>query len=466
MRLNERRKDDSYQSFFINAVEGQFQSTPEGRFMIVNPALAKMCGYSSPEEMVDSITDIARQYYVDAEDRKTFKNTIDADGFISDFEHATRRKDGSILWASTSARAVRDDQGNLLFYEGVHVDITRRKQAESALKESEEHYRSLFENATEAIFVAQDGRIALLNPAMTSVVGYAADEVDELKLKPFAEFIHPEDQGMVIDRHFRRLNGEEFPGSYSFRILHKDKSIRWVELSTVLIAWNNKPGTLNFMSDITQAKQAEETLAESEEKFRHIFESANDAFLVMDQTVISDCNARAMEMFCCTREQIIGLTPCCLSPDYQPDGKESVPAITSYVAKAYDGQRQMFNWQFFRGDDGLFFAEVSLNSFISARRRYVLAVLRDITDIRKQWEEYKNLYNNLQDMSAMVAERVERMNRIGAEKMEEFKESMGKALGIMKRRRLNVGGRQAQLDDNRQTDDTAGNDPGAVRPAC
>jgi conjugal transfer/entry exclusion protein len=126
----------------------------------------------------------------------------------------------------------------------------------------------------------------------------------------------------------------------------------------------------------------------------------------------------------------------------------------------------MFNWQFFRGDDGLFFAEVSLNSFISARRRYVLAVLRDITDIRKQWEEYKNLYNNLQDMSAMVAERVERMNRIGAEKMEEFKESMGKALGIMKRRRLNVGRRQAQLDDNRQTDDTAGNDPGAVRPAC
>ncbi len=466
MRLNERRKDDSYQSFFMNAVEGQFQSTPEGRFMIVNPALAKMCGYASPEEMVDSITDIARQYYVDAEDRKTFKNTIAADGFISDFEHATRRKDGSTLWASTSARAVRDDQGNLLFYEGVHVDITRRKQAENSLKESEERYRSLFENATEAIFVAQDGRIALLNPTTTSIFGYTADEVNELILRPFVEFIHPEDQGLVIDRHVRRLKGEEFPGSFSFRIVHKDTSIRWVELNTVLIEWNEGPATLNFMSDITQAKQAEETLAESEEKFRHIFESANDAFLVMDQAIITDCNARAMEMFGCSGEHIIGLTPCCLSPDFQLDGKESIPAIMSYLDKAHDGQRQMFNWQFVRGGDETFLAEVSLNSFISARRRYVLAVLRDITDIRKQWEEYKNLYNNLQDMSVMVAERVERMNRLGAEKMEEFKESMGKALGMMRRRRLNVGRRQAQLDDNRQTDDTAGNDPGAVRPTC
>ncbi|MEI6316056.1 MAG: PAS domain S-box protein [Syntrophus sp. (in: bacteria)] len=207
-------------------------------------------------------------------------------------------------------------------------------------------------------------------------------------------------------------------------------------------------------------KTTVETLAASEEKFRHIFESANDAIMVMDRNVITDCNAQAMEIFGYAREQIIGQTPYRLSPDIQPDGEESIPGITDYVAKAYDGQAQMFNWQFVRGDEELFFAEVSLNSFISSRRRYILAVIRDITDIRKQWEEYKNLYTNLQDTFVMVADHTEKMNALGAEKMEEVKESMGKALDMMKRRRLDSGRRQ----DNRQADDATGNDAGALQP--
>ena len=136
-------------------------------------------------------------------------------------------------------------------------DITERKRAEEALRESEEKYRSLFENANEAIFVAQDGKLVFVNPMTVMMTGYS---VEELMSRPFIEFIHQDDRDMVIDRHVRRMKGDEIPPLYSFRIIQRDGNIRWVELSTVLINWVGKPATLNFLSDITERKQAEEEL--------------------------------------------------------------------------------------------------------------------------------------------------------------------------------------------------------------
>ncbi len=139
------------------------------------------------------------------------------------------------------------------------------KQAEEALRESEEKYRNLFENVNEAIFVAQDGKIVFLNPMTAMVTGYSSEE---LMKGPFVEFIHPDDQDMVIERHVRRIKGEELPHIYSFRIIHKDGNIRWVELNAVLINWKGKTATLNFLSNITERKQAEEQLKQTLESLR------------------------------------------------------------------------------------------------------------------------------------------------------------------------------------------------------
>ena len=152
----------------------------------------------------------------------------------------------------------------------MHQDITNRKQVEEALKEMEVQYRNLFENANEAIFVAQDGWLVFLNPMSTMMIGYSGEE---LMAKSFTEFIHPDDREMVINRHSRRMKGEEIPFPYSFRIIHKDGNSKWVEVNPVLINWIGRPATLNFMSDITDRKQVEETLRESEEKYRSLFEN-------------------------------------------------------------------------------------------------------------------------------------------------------------------------------------------------
>jgi PAS domain S-box-containing protein len=131
------RSEEKYRALFDNAVMGIFQSTPEGRFITVNPAAAKMCGYSSPEEMVAGITDIATQHYVDPEERDLFIRAIEKEGFVRNFEHRTFRKDGSVFWVSVSARAVKDRRGKIIYYEGTHEDIQWRKEAEEALRASE-----------------------------------------------------------------------------------------------------------------------------------------------------------------------------------------------------------------------------------------------------------------------------------------------------------------------------------------
>ena len=136
-----RRAEEKYRGIFENAVEGIFQTTVDGRFVTANPALARMFGYDSPEELLENVSDIGEQLYVDPERRAEFDRLIRQHGFVSGFELEIYRKDGSVMWASTSARAIRGAGGEIVGYEGTTEDITERKQAEQALREIREAER-------------------------------------------------------------------------------------------------------------------------------------------------------------------------------------------------------------------------------------------------------------------------------------------------------------------------------------
>jgi len=169
----------------------------------------------------------------------------------------------------------------------IYDDVTDRKQAECALRESEEKYRALFENAGEAIFVAQDGRVAFLNPMTAQITGYSSEEITS---RPFVDFIHADDRDMITDRHTRRLQGEDIPRSYTFRMLRKNGGLLWVQLDTVLINWQGKPATLNFMTDITERKRIEDALRESEHELRALFKSMLNAFVLFESVFDRDGN--------------------------------------------------------------------------------------------------------------------------------------------------------------------------------
>lgn len=130
-----RLAEENYRSIFENALEGIFQSSPEGRFIRVNPALAQIYGYDSPQEMTEQITNISEQLYVDPERRIEFGELLDQQEFVKDFEYRCYCKDGTIIWTQIDARAVKDSTGNLLYYEGIVQDITDRKRREADLRQ-------------------------------------------------------------------------------------------------------------------------------------------------------------------------------------------------------------------------------------------------------------------------------------------------------------------------------------------
>ncbi len=134
------------------------------------------------------------------------------------------------------------------------LDITRRIQAEQALRISEEKYRLISEKASDAIFVAQDGVIKFPNPTVLAMTGFSAEELARI---PFIEHVHPEDRDMVLSAHEKRIRGEALPGTYPFRIINRHGVEYSVELSATQILWEGRPATLNMIRDITHQKQLE-----------------------------------------------------------------------------------------------------------------------------------------------------------------------------------------------------------------
>jgi two-component system, cell cycle sensor histidine kinase and response regulator CckA len=125
-----RQAEEKFRSLFENAVEGIFQTTVDGRYLSVNPALSRMCGYSSPEEMMAEVRDVGRTVYADPQIREEFKRLIQERGVIEGFEYQIRRKDGAKIWISENAHAVRDARGRIVSYEGTVEDISERKRSE------------------------------------------------------------------------------------------------------------------------------------------------------------------------------------------------------------------------------------------------------------------------------------------------------------------------------------------------
>ncbi|MDP8228032.1 MAG: PAS domain S-box protein, partial [Candidatus Electryoneaceae bacterium] len=134
------------------------------------------------------------------------------------------------------------------------TDVSELKSAHEKLRESDLRHRLLVENANDAIFIAQDEAIKFPNPKTEELTGCSAEELANMS---FLEFIHPEDRDMVLDKHKRRLKGEDFPSTYSFRIINRDGEKLWTQLNSILITWEGRPATLNFLRDITEQKKLE-----------------------------------------------------------------------------------------------------------------------------------------------------------------------------------------------------------------
>lgn len=230
-----------------------------GCFAFANAAMARLLGIERPEELLgkEVCNFVHPDYQRSARERVNV--TLHKNASVPLAEERFIRVDGTDIDVEVAAAGITF-QGQ----KGAQVvvrDITERKRAEAALRESEEKYRLVVENAYESIMVIQDGMLKFVNPRVGETLGLSDEE---LQGAPYLDFIHPDDRDTVLQRLEKRIRGEPIPPYRPFRLVKKDGSIRWVETSAVLITWEGRPALLGFVTDVTNRRKMEEELLKAE----------------------------------------------------------------------------------------------------------------------------------------------------------------------------------------------------------
>ena len=264
---------------FENAQFGVFQTSREGAFINTNDALAKILGYRSREDLVDSISDIARQIHVDPERRAEFLRRLETDGAVQGFEAQVRRKDGKKIWISISARLLADGAGPA-HYEGIIEDITDRKDVEEALRSTEEKFSKAFQAspAAKSIVRASDRRFIDVNDRFLALLGYTKNEIIGRTVEELDLWFDQSDREILQKsiEQFGRLRDVEM----SLRA--RDGTERRVLGSAEIIHVDGEPCVLSLAYDITERKRMDEMLRASEHRYRELVEGLGVAVYTTD----------------------------------------------------------------------------------------------------------------------------------------------------------------------------------------
>jgi PAS domain S-box-containing protein len=187
-----RHAEEKYRSIVENAQEGIYRTTPEGRFITVNRAMADMLGYDSPDDLMAAFTDIAHQLYVNPEDRIKLRRMVGEHGSVKGFETRFYRRDGNWIWVSINIRAVHDTNGRVLYYEGINEDITVLKRADEERKQSFDRLRKAIGATIKAIAVVVETRdpytaghqrrVSDLARAVASEMGLSSERIDGIRM--------------------------------------------------------------------------------------------------------------------------------------------------------------------------------------------------------------------------------------------------------------------------------------------
>jgi len=192
--VNRALKDSekNYRSIFENSLEGIYRTTKEGQFLIANTAFCRMLGYSSSEEVQSVITNIGNQLYVNPEDRIHLLRLLEQNDMVEGFETQFYKKDGNTIWVELNVRAICDEQGNLLYYEGINEDITLRKQAEISKQQSMERLQKAIEGIIDVIVTVVEvrdpytsghqKRVAKLAHAIAGEMGLSPQQIEGIRM--------------------------------------------------------------------------------------------------------------------------------------------------------------------------------------------------------------------------------------------------------------------------------------------
>lgn len=237
----------TYRELFQNAVSGMFRALPDGRIAAANDAFARILGYASAKELLDSGRTIG-DFYADPSLRREILAKLAAASGPLTFEFDARRKDGSRIPAEVRAQAVRDSDGNILWTEGSALDIGARRHAEIALKESEARYRTLVEHSQVGVYMMLGDRYSYVNQAFAAMFGYREDE---LIGADFRILVPAESSQFMEARYDRSRGGTPVGGDYSVALVRKDGQRIDAVVSAGGVEMNGKFYTCGTVRDVT-----------------------------------------------------------------------------------------------------------------------------------------------------------------------------------------------------------------------
>ena len=325
---------ENYQRFFENAVDGLFQTTPSGRYLGANPALARMYGYSSPEELVDVLTDIGEQLYVDPWRRQEFLSDVEKHGSVSNFEAQVYRRDGKIIWIAESAWAVCDSDGKVLFYEGIVRDITAQRTMADALRESETTWRCLVENSGDLILlVDKEGSILFSNR------GGGANEESPNEPTSINDYLLKESKQSLRSVLNRTIESRTVT-TFELEDVDSDEN-RWYESRAIPIeAEGEITSVLIIGTEITDQKRIEHSLRNSKRFIERVADSSPNILYVYDLSAhrYIYANRRLVKILGYTLEEVHEKGPRFLKRCVHPEDLPLLAERDRRLLKAEEGE--------------------------------------------------------------------------------------------------------------------------------
>ena len=316
---------------------------------------------------------------------------------VRDAEMAVVPKDGTAHFLLANGQAMRDAGGQLLGAMVTMHDVTERKQAEKALRVSEEQLRTLAEIAPAGIYVTDEkGDCLYANPRWCEMAGM---ELQDALGQGWIQGVHPEDRASVL-ANWKQMVESEGTWGIEYRFQTPDQRDTWVY--ALATPQRDDAGKIvkyvGINSDITTRKKLSEELGQSEETFRKLFAESSEAILLLDRTAaFVECNQAALDLLKMTREQFIKMTPDQISVEFQPNGRRSDEYAPEMTALGWKGFHR-FEWTCRNLEGGEFIVEVSLVPIILKGQQMLHCTWHDITERKVAEDVLKASEQRFRDM--------------------------------------------------------------------
>jgi len=377
-----KKSEAKYRQIFDNAAIAIFRSRVEDGVVIeCNEKFAEFFGYADKSEAAGKISML--QHYADLSKRETMLRACIEKNGVRDFETKFLRTDGTEAWGLLSARTLPGEK----HVECAIVDITDRIKMLDRLRVSEDLYRKLMSASPDVvILIDKNGNVKYASNKTYHVFGIEDYQIQGTNI---IKWISPEDRIKTLDKLKAAFEGDDLVQEEIALLRNNgEEFIGEINSSRIADAAGNTETVIAVIRDVTEKKRLRSEMKKNEAKYKLLFESASEGFMLLDDHAIVDCNARAGQIFDLSKSEMIGKFPWELSPPVQPDGRDSKAAGEKYIEAAYLVP-QNFMWRHWRRDGSTIECNVSLRAITIDDKKFILVGVQDVTDRETALRELK-----------------------------------------------------------------------------